>query len=241
MLVNRALAREFWGRDDVIGESLPDIFARRRQLQIVGVLADLSYEHPDANVEPMMFMTSGIDSSRGLAIIESPMKSAELRQAIQGLIDSGALELTILEIATLDALRGATIASDRARSALTVAAAGLVVLLAGVGFYGTQRYLVMAGRREYAIRASLGAGPGALGRLVLWRGLMLGLPGLVFGLPLAFIVVAWLRNDYLSQDISPFAMMVAAAAGLTALMLGASLGPARQARRMQPAPLLKAD
>ena len=42
--------------------------------------------------------------------------------------------------------------------------AALVVLLAAFGFYGTQRYLVAAGRRECAIRAALGAGPDARSR-----------------------------------------------------------------------------
>ena len=45
-----------------------------------------------------------------------------------------------------------------------------------------------AGRREYAIRASLGAGPKALGRLVLGRGLLLSLPGLVVGTFLLFLM-----------------------------------------------------
>ena len=72
-------------------------------------------------------------------------------------------------------------------------------------------------------------------------GLLLGLPGLVVGMPLAFIVVAWLRNDYLSRDISPSAMVVAVASGIAALVIAASLGPAIQARRTQPAPLLRED
>jgi ABC-type antimicrobial peptide transport system permease subunit len=116
-----------------------------------------------------------------------------------------------------------------------------VVLLATFGFYGTQRYLVTAGRREYAIRASLGAGPKALGGLVIRRGLTLGLPGLVLGALLAFIAVAWLRDDFVSREISPFAVTLAVVLGLVLLLAASSLGPARQARRTQPAPLLRED
>jgi ABC-type antimicrobial peptide transport system permease subunit len=71
----------------------------------------------------------------------------------------------------------------------------LVVFLAAIGFYGTQRYLVTAGRREYAIRSALGAGPRSLGRLVIARGMRLGLPGLIFGIILAFLVVACFSVD----------------------------------------------
>jgi hypothetical protein len=49
------------------------------------------------------------------------------------------------------------------------------------GLYGIQRYLVTAGRREYAIRAALGAGPGVLARTVIERGLHLSLPVLIAG------------------------------------------------------------
>ncbi len=138
-------------------------------------------------------------------------------------------------------LRDTLIAADRARSWLTIGAASLVVVLAAVGFYGTQRFLVTAGRREYAIRASIGAGPKALGRLVIRRGLMLGLPGLVAGTLLAFIAVAWLRDDFVSRDVSAYAVTAVVAAGLVFLLAVASFGPARQAMRTQPAPLLREE
>src|SRR5690606_16692788 len=140
-------------------------------MQIVGVLADLSYEHPLAEnvtgIAPTAFAASnsGIFSNV-IALIETELGPAALRQALQGLVDSGAIERTIGEVTTLAARRNDFLAADRARSFVTIGTAALVVLLAAFGFYGTQRYLVAAGRREYAIRASLGAGPRALGRLV---------------------------------------------------------------------------
>jgi ABC-type antimicrobial peptide transport system permease subunit len=131
--------------------------------------------------------------------------------------------------------------ADRARGFLTMASALLVVFLAAIGFYGMQRYLVAAGRREFAIRASLGAGPRALGKLVVGRGVLLGLPGVVVGGLLAFIVVAYLRGDVISSDISPAVVAAFTVLGLVLLILAASVGPSREARRTQPAPLLRED
>jgi predicted lysophospholipase L1 biosynthesis ABC-type transport system permease subunit len=70
---------------------------------------------------------------------------------------------------------------------------------------------------------------------------MLGLPGLVLGALLAFIAVAWLRDDFVSREISAAVVTVAVVAGLLLLLAAASLGPARQARQTQPAPLLRED
>lgn len=239
-LVNEAFAREYFGRENVVGEPLPFPIRGDQQVDIVGVLEDLSFDHPAADVEPIMFLTFNTSIS-STAIIETSLTAAALQQELQRIADAGEIELEVNNVRPLGLLRSEILAADRARGFLTIGTAALVVLLAGFGFYGTQRYLVTAGRREYAIRASLGAGPKALGRLVLTRGILLGLPGLVAGTLLAFILVAWLRDDFISRDVSPPAVTAAVVGGLVALLLVASLGPARQARRTQPAPLLKED
>jgi ABC-type antimicrobial peptide transport system permease subunit len=246
MLVNEAMARAVWGRTDVVGESLnigSGSGPGGQVGEIVGVLEDLSYEHPAADVMPIAFLTDGTSMTafQSLALVESRLSAGELREALTGLNESGELEGSILDVVPLEDLRGGLLTNDRARSFLTIGAALLVVLLAALGFYGTQRYLVSAGRREYAIRASLGAGPRSLGRLVMNRGLWLGLPGIVLGLPLAFIAVAWLRDDYVSRDISPLLVSIVAALALVVMLLAASIGPARQAKRTEPAPLLRED
>jgi putative ABC transport system permease protein len=240
VMVNRAFARRFFGRDNVVGEALGIGTGNMPGLEIVGVLEDLSFEHPAAEVEPIVFQKLS-STATGIAIVESSLTAAGLQQELERLTLGGGLEVRVGTLRPLTQLRDTLIAPDRARSWLTIGAAVLVVVLAAVGFYGTQRYLVTAGRREYAIRASIGAGPKALGRLVIRRGLMLGLPGLVVGTLLAFVAVAWLRDAFVSRDVSAFAVTLVVAAGLVLLLAVASFGPARQAMRTQPAPLLRED
>lgn len=241
-MVNQTLAREFFGREDVVGESLPTAIQGSQRTQIIGVLEDLSFDHPTAEVEPHVFLTASTMFFFGLtSVIESNLTAADLQQALQGLTDSGAFELIAQDVRPLSQLRSDLIAPDRARGLLTIFTAALVVFLAAVGFYGTQRYLVMAGRREYAIRASLGAGPRALGMLVFGRALLLGVPGLVLGALLAFIAVASLRGSFVADDIPPGVVTVGVVSSLVVLLLLASLGPAQQARRTEPAPLLKEE
>jgi hypothetical protein len=242
VVVNQALARALWGRDDVVGERLPGDFRwGNTGADIIGVLEDLSYEHPSEAPPPYVFLTMGSPGANALTLVESELTAADLRFEFDLLDATGALEVEVRDIRPLENLRDELIPADRARGYLTITSAILVVFLAAFGFYGTQRFLVSAGRREYAIRASLGAGPRALGRLVFVRGLLLGLPGIAVGSFLAFIVVAFLRDDIVSRDISPGIVTMSVVAALVLLILSASVGPSRQAGRTQPAPLLRED
>lgn len=241
MLVNEALAREMWGRPDVAGETFPGGFGESNQTEVVGVLADVSFSHPSADIQPQAFLFVSPFASQEGFLIRTRLSPAQLREALQKAIDEGALEVTINEVQRLSSLVGNLIAPDRARTTIAVATALLVVVLAAFGFYGTERYLVAAGRREFAIRAALGAGPRAVGRLVLARGTLLGAPGLVFGSLLACIAVAWMRQDFIPESVSPLAVALTVAVAIGAVLLAATLGPARLARNTDPGPLLKQD
>jgi putative ABC transport system permease protein len=240
-LVNQTLARQVWGREDVVGESMLFSVSGGSATEIIGVLEDVSFAHPFGDIQPLYFPTGDGGFVSRQVLIESTLGTAALNQSIQGLIDLGQLEENLFSLNPLSDLRADTFAADRVRGLLTISTAMLVVLLACFGFYGTLRYLVAAGRREYAIRSALGAGPRALGRLVFGRGLLLTLPGLVIGMFCSFILVAWLRDDFVSRETSPAVVTAAVLFGLVLLFLVASLGPARQARRTQPAPLLREE
>ncbi len=245
VLVNRTLARMLWGRDNVAGELLPQNFLwGNERAEVIGVLEDLALEHPSAGVAPVVFATLGNPFGRPgrfSAVVEATLTATELRQALDRLASDGLLDVQIGDVVSLRRLRHELLREDRERSFLTIATAVAILLLAAFGFYGTQHHLVAAGRREYAIRSSLGAGPRALGRLVLLRGCGLALPGLFVGALLAFIVVIWARDRFLSPDISPGWVTAWVVAGLTMLFAAACLGPALMAMRTPPAPLLRED
>jgi ABC-type lipoprotein release transport system permease subunit len=236
--VNQTLARLLWGREDIVGEVLfgDPVFLGAEGSEVVGVLEDLSFAHPSAPAEPYAFRGYANYSS---VVIESDLTAAELQQALNRIETE--IGIRTNSVRSLRTMHRELIAPDRARGFLTMATASVVVILAAFGFYGTQRYLVAAGRREYAIRASLGAGPRSLGRLVVRRGLLLGLPGLVASGLLAFIVVAWLRGDFISSDVSPGAITLCVIAGLSSILLSATLGPAGTAKRTRPGQLLSED
>jgi putative ABC transport system permease protein len=242
ILINETLARRTWDRVDVAGELLPGFGgpnAPRRE--IVGVIRDIAYDHPTREQEAIVYQVITPLSVVDWTLVRTNRSVADLQRELQRLVDDRELAVRIDAIRPLDEIWGQVLAPDRARTGFTSAIALLVVALAGFGYFGTQRFLVAAGRREYAILAALGAGPRALVRLVLSRGLVLGAPGLVLGTLLAFITVAWMRGDFVSPSVSPFAIAVLVAVAISALLIVASLGPAREVRRTPPAPLLRQE
>ena len=231
-LGNESYALGTYGRSNAAGEVTPS------GLVVRGVVKDVVFEHPAEAVKQM-----GINAAQlgfyPLLLVKTAASPAALRSLLQERIDAGELELGIADIQRLEDVANRDLLPDRARMGLTVLSALLVIVLSAFGFYGTQRYLVTAGQREYAIRSAIGAGPRALGHLVLSRGLRLGLPGLIVGSLLAFIAVVLLRDGFVAGAVSPVIVTVWAFVAIVALVLAATLGPALQARRTAPAVLLR--
>ena len=231
ILVNETMARSLWGRSNVVGEKF-------LASTVVGVLRDVNFGHPAEPIPSIQFRRARSFSD---VLVRSAYAPNELAALLQQQIGTGALDIDIYAVERLADVWSSRLAADRARIRMTAAASVLIVLLAAFGFYGTQRYLVAAGRREYAIRAAIGANPRSLGRLVQRRGLELGLPGLLLGSLLAWIAVEWIRDDFLTAPVPAFGVVAFVALALLALVLTASFGPSRQARNTAPAPLLRED
>jgi putative ABC transport system permease protein len=245
VLVNETFARALWGQIDVLGEPvpLPDHWTASLggKPRIAGVLADASFSHPEEAVSPMLFHPSASNSATDSIIIQTRLAPSDIRSALQAMIRDGEIDFRLSEVHYLADRWNDALAADRARSGLTAAAALVVVVLAGFGFYGMQRYMVAAGRREYAILAALGAGPGALGRVVLKRGLTIALPGLILCVPLAYLAAAWLQDRFVGPGVHPWGVSAAVGLGVVSLVVLASLGPAARVRRIVPSSVLREE
>jgi predicted permease len=118
---------------------------------------------------------------------------------------------------------------------------GLAFLVAIVGLYGLISYGVQQRRFEFGIRSALGAGPGVIVRLVLWRGLALMVAGVVGGVGLAMFAGRWLGPllfHVSPRDPSIYAVVIGVA---IATALAALAVPARRASRVDPALALRSE
>jgi ABC-type antimicrobial peptide transport system permease subunit len=120
---------------------------------------------------------------------------------------------------------------------LGVVAAGLAAL----GVYGVTAQDVAQRTPELGLRLALGAGTGAVRRLVLGRALALAGVALLGGVPLAFAASRLLAGALFGVVEPDVALLSALALGLVAVAALSVLGPARRAARLDPAEVLRAD
>ena len=243
VVIERRLAQRLFGRADVVGETFEvTAFPGEPPARTVAaVIDDIPLAHPDDDQEPLLFVEATPFANLDRIVLKTALAPALVRDAIQDRIETGALELEIQDVYALDAQFQRIVAEDRARFRITLVAALVTIALAAIGFYGTQRFLADAHRREFAIRASIGASPDALFRMALLRAVRLGLPGLVLAVPAAWIAVERLQPDLLPGDQSPFVLVGSASIVLLVVLLAAALGPAWRSAHAPPAAHLKDD
>jgi putative ABC transport system permease protein len=115
----------------------------------------------------------------------------------------------------------------------------LAGLLAMVGIYGVTAYNVRRQRREFGIRLALGADPAAVERLVVGRGLLVALGGVVAGTVGALLVTQTLRA--MLHDVKPGDPIVYVSGAAVVLLVSvlACYLPARAAGRVDPMVVLR--
>ena len=112
--------------------------------------------------------------------------------------------------------------------------AGLALLLAGIGTYGVLSYFVSQHTSEIGVRMAMGAGRGAIVKMILKRGMSLALLGVGIGLAGAFALtrlMASLLYEVKASDPITFAgvaLLLAIIAALSCYI------PARRAARVDP-------
>jgi ABC-type antimicrobial peptide transport system permease subunit len=151
-----------------------------------------------------------------------------LRRAVAN-VDS---DIPVLGVSDLREGLARSLSETRTFGMLVSVFAGLAVVLSLIGLYGLISHGVSQRAREMGIRIALGAGDGALIRLVLAKGAGLAGAGILFGVAVSLALGRALESVLFG--VSPASPLTVA--GAAALLLAASLTaawvPARRATRV---------
>jgi putative ABC transport system permease protein len=240
LVVNSAFAERFWPGEDPIGKRIAN--AAPNGAEVVGVVGDYAMRSLRGSVPPAVFMPHTQFRTQRMTIafraVGDPAAMAAGVQAAVARIDP---ELPVYDVGTGESKVGVALAQERVVAWLLGTFATLAAVLTATGFYGAFAYQTRLRRREFAIRAALGARSVDLLASVLRRGVTLASVGVAVGVLGAFVLSESLASLLFGVTSSDVASFFGAAALLVAVPALACYLPARRASRVDPAASLREE
>lgn len=196
-IVNQEFARRFFPGDEVLGKHVRDTDSKR-EIEIVGVVADSKYNSQRDAIEPLLYTPWQQESNTigemyfSLRTVGEPTALVNaVRQTVREL-DSN---LPITEFTTQVARSEQSLAQERLYARLLSFFGGLALVLAAIGLSGVLAYSVAQRTNEIGVRMALGAQTAHVLRMVIWQGMKLVLIGLVVGAAGGYALKRWMASQ----------------------------------------------
>jgi predicted permease len=221
IIINDIAARQYFPGRSPIGERVRITGALREIVGVVGATRDLALDMP---AEPQWYLP-GLSGTSEL-VVRATAGLATMPAALRREIAATDPRFIVQRIDALDGIASDTVMERRLAARLAGIFAGLAIVVAGLGLYGVLSFSVAQRRREFAIRAAVGATRGAIARLLVGDGLRAGAIGIGVGM-LAGAAAARELRPFLYETVNADLWAVPlAAALLLGVSLAASIGPA---------------
>ena len=238
VVVNEFLAQRHWPGQNAIGKHihLGGYLAKEPWRTVVGVVSDIRERGLLLGMKPGVYLSTEQVKRPGADYLlvrtqRDPNLAANIVRAAVWAVDS---QQPIARVRSMDDIIERNVADRKRPMVLLGIFAGLALILACLGVYSVLAYSVAQRTREIGVRMALGARPADVTRLIVGRGLRLGLLGLAAGAGLAFLLGRLLQT--LLFGVKPAAPGVYLVTG-TALLIVALLAcaiPALRAARVDP-------
>ncbi|MBZ5499050.1 MAG: ABC transporter permease [Acidobacteriia bacterium] len=238
VIVSERLGQALWPGADPLGHTLR---IEKVALQVVGIAKEINYPTLDSRDDgPELYQPYkkiGNTAMVSLRCGPSCPQAATIRRRLASTHPT----VKVQDAGPLERAYSAQLVRPRAAAALAVTFAAVAVLAAAGGLFSVLSYAVSRRRREFGIRAALGASPNQIRRVVLRDGLLVATTGLAIGSLLAAALARGLAS--LQYGVTPYdPLSWAIVLGLIALtVLGACWRPARAAARLDPQLLLREE
>ena len=241
VLVNETFVNKNLGGEDPIGKRLlvymkdePD------PTEIIGVVADHKHLGLDLAIEPMVYWPHAELPFGGMTMmLRTTGDASAIAPAARGVIRALDPLQPIGEVSTMESLLSVSVARARFSAFLLTVFSIVAVVMAAVGIYGVMSYTVLQRTHEIGVRMALGAQPRDVLRLVVTKGIVLGVIGVVVGLAASFGLTRLLTTllfEVTTTDRTTFAVV---SLGLFLITLLACYVPARRATKVDPLKALR--
>lgn len=235
VVVNETMARRFWPNESPIGKRLRLGGERNPYLEVVGVARDGKYFLLGEPPTEYLFVPHSQNYDGKMTLIARTSGQPEtLAEAMRQEVANLDTELPVYGVKTMPKFLDRILSGPKSISALATTFGLIALLMAAVGLYGVMSYSVAQRTREVGIRMALGAGAGAVLRLVLKEGLILVAAGIGIGLVMSALVSRLLGSILYGVSATDAVTFVTIPLVLALVALLASYVPARRATKVDP-------
>jgi putative ABC transport system permease protein len=193
VIINRTMARHYWGNDDPIGQQISGNNGRT-WATVIGIVADTRQQlsepvHDEVYVP--MFQTGSLSTNWLVrSTVDPAVMERELRNAVHAIDPDQPID----NFRTLAEVRSASLASPTLTATLLGLFGLLALVITAAGMAGVIAFSVNQRTQEFGIRMALGAQRGNVLAMVLRQGLQLVLIGLAIGVGGALLLTRLLTT-----------------------------------------------
>jgi predicted permease len=237
-VVNERFARVFGLGDATLGTRFD--LGTFRGIEIVGVVPDTKYGGVTDDAPPTVFLPRQRDPNLdGLTFYVRGLDPGALLRMIPRVVAEVDPNVPVTDLRTMETQVRNDVYRERLIATLSACFAVLATLLAAIGLYGVLAYNVAQRTRELGLRLALGAEPSGLRALVVKQVGLMTVIGSAIGLAAAAGLGRVAEALLVGLSGHDPAVLIAAVAVISFVVLGASYVPARRASRIAPMEALR--
>ena len=241
VVVNETFARvNFPGQDPLGKRVIIEMKDENVPSEIIGIVGDSKHMGLDKTPDAMSYWPHAeLAYSQMTLAIRTKGDAASFAPAIRDIVSSMNPDQPISDVATMEQLLAVSVSRSKFNTTLLVIFAIVALVMAAVGIYGVMSYAVSQRTHEIGVRMALGAQTADVMKLVVVRGVVLGLIGVVVGVAAAFALTRLLTTLLFEVEATDPIVFATVAAGSFVITLLACSIPARRATKVDPLKALR--
>ena len=242
-VISESVAKQSFGDADPVGKQIHCGLDSNKWMTVIGVVGDVRQDSPAERPGPALYMPMTQHpayANQIHVVLRTKVKPLSLMTVVDGRI-AQVNPLIARRYTTMDAMVDKSVATERFRAALISLFAGVGLLLAMLGVYGTVAYAVTQRRFEFGVRMAFGAERATILRSVLGHASKMACVGILIGVALSVVLARLVESMLVGVRPTDPVSLGAVACLLLMTALAAALGPGWSATRVNPMVALRAE